>query len=118
MRDVLPLAVSVFGGTALWTATAIAGGRAEPWDSGLYWSLSYPAALALAAAIGFLFPERPWRWATLLIGTQLIVIALSAPGLGLLPLGLVALGILALPAIFLAAVAARIRRALARSEAR
>jgi hypothetical protein len=100
-------------GTALWTATAIAGGRAEPWDSALYWSASYPSALALAAAIGFLFPDRPWRWAVVLVFTQLPVMAVSAPGLGLLPLALVMLGLLSLPAILLAAVAARIRRALA-----
>ena len=107
-----PLACSCLLGTALWTATAIAGGGGEPWDSELYWSASYPCALALAAAIGFLFPDRPWRWAAVLIFSQLVVIAASAPGLGLLPLGLILLGLLSLPAIALAAVAGRIRRAL------
>jgi hypothetical protein len=113
MRDVLPCTLASLIGLALWTATAVIGDRAEPWDSTLYWSVSYPVALALAVAIGFLFPERPWRWAALLIGSQALVIAMSAPGLGLLPLGLVMLAVLALPAMALAQGAASVRTALA-----
>lgn len=113
MRDHLTLVFAGVTGTALWTMTAILGGRAEPWDSALYWSTAYPAALALCAAIGFLFPHRPWRFAAMLIGSQAFVLVLSGSGLGLLPLGLIALAVLALPGIALAALAGRIRRALA-----
>ena len=66
-----PLVLPVFryegpaavGGTALWATTALLGGRAEPWDSGFYWTISYPLALIGAMVLGYAFPGRPWRWA-------------------------------------------------------
>jgi len=106
----LPFSIATFGGLLLWTATAVAGGRAEPWDSPLYWTVSYPAALAFCLVLGLVFPERPWRWALVLIGSQLLVMAFSSPGLGLLPLGLVMLGILSLPGVVLARIGGRIGR--------
>jgi hypothetical protein len=105
--------IAAVGGTALWTATALLGGRAEPWDSGLYWTVSYPFALILAAGLGYLFPRRPWLWALLLIYSQLLVMAVSGSGLGLLPLGLMLLFVLSLPALVLAGMGAWIRRARA-----
>ena len=104
--------VSLFafvGGTALWAATAIAGDRAEPWDSGLYWTVSYPFALMLSGAFGFGFPRHPWRWALLLLYSQLAVMLLSGAGLGLLPLGLILLGVLSLPALVVAKLGAVMR---------
>jgi hypothetical protein len=105
--------IAVLGGVALWTATALLGGRAEPWDTGLYWTVSYPLALVLAAGLGYLFPRRPWLWALLLIYSQLLVMMVSGSGLGLLPLGLVLLFVLSLPALLLAGMGAWIRRATA-----
>lgn len=101
-------------GFLLWGMTALAGHRPEPWDTALYWSLSYPAALALAAILGFAFPRRAWRAAAALIGAQLPVMLLSGAGLSLLPLGLILLAILSLPAIALAEGAAFIGRRIER----
>ena len=115
MRDALPSTLASAIGLALWTGTALVGDRAEPWDSAIYWSASYPAALVLAALLGFLFPERPWRWAALLIGSQALVLAFSGAGLGLLPLGLIMLAVLALPAIVAAQAAAAVRTSLVSS---
>jgi hypothetical protein len=98
----LAYAIAAVGGVALWSATTFLGGRAEPWDNGLYWTVSYPLALLAAAALGFVYPNRPWRWALILIFSQLVVLFASGSGLGLLPLGLFVLGALSLPALALA----------------
>lgn len=106
--------VAVLFGLALWAATAYFGGRQEPWDSPLYWSASYPLALTASGLLGFWAPRQPWRWAALLIFSQILVLAASASDISLLPLGLIVLACLALPAIGLAQVGARLREWSAR----
>ena len=103
------------GGLALWITTTLLGGRAEPWDSGWYWTISYPLSLIGAAVLGYVFPSRPWRWALVLVYSQALVLAASGSGFGLLPPGLVLLAILCLPAIGLAKLGARVRLAEAAS---
>jgi len=75
--------IAAMGGTALWAAPALLGGRAEPWDSGLYWTIGYPLALIGSLALGYAFPGRPWRWA---VHSQLLVLMVS--GSGFCPWGL------------------------------
>ncbi len=116
----MPYALSLAFGSALWVATALLSGRREPWDWSGYWTVSYPIAIAMAGVLGFVFPDRPWRWALAVMFpwrwalavmfTQAIVMIAGGSGLGLLPLGLVLLAVLALPAIGLAQLAARLRR--------
>ena len=97
------------GGLALWSATALLGGRTEPWDNGSYWTISYPLALIGAAMLGYVFPSRPWRWALVLVYSQVLVMLAAGSGFGLLPLGLVLLAILCLPALALAGLGAHLR---------
>ena len=52
---------------------------------------------------------RPWRWALVLVCSQMLVMMASGSGLGLLPLGLVLLAILSLPAVAIARFGARMR---------
>jgi hypothetical protein len=101
--------IAALVGLALWAATAVLGGRAEPWDVGFYWTVSYPLALIGAAVLGYAFPSRSWRWALVLVCSQLPVMMASGSGLGLLPLGLVLLAILSLPAIAVARFGASMR---------
>lgn len=108
MEQAYPIAA--IGGVALWTLTAFIGGRAEPWDAGLYWVASYPLALLAALVLGYFFPSRPWRWALVLIFSQLPVLLVSGASFGLLPLGIIMLAFLSLPALALAAFGARARR--------
>lgn len=113
MNDVssrFPYAIAIIGGTVLWTLTAALGGRTEPWDTQGYWSFAYPLSIALAALMGYAFPQRPWRWALALTFSQLIVMILGGSGLGLLPLGLILLGILSVPAVVAASLSARFAR--------
>ena len=100
---------AAFAGMALWLATSAIGGRSEPWDAPIYWSIAYPVALVLAAGLGYFFPQRPWRWALTLMFMQAAVMVLGGAGLALLPLGLVVLGVLSLPAVLFAWLAARLR---------
>ncbi len=101
---------ATLGGAILWIVAAVAGGRTEAWDSGLYWSIAYPLTVALAGALGYVFPVRPWRWALAAMFAQLLVLVVTAAGFGLLPIGLVLFGILSLPAIGAAQFAAWLAR--------
>jgi len=103
-------AIAAIAGMALWSATAILGGRAEPWDSGFYWTVSYPLALLASALLGYLYPRRPWRWALVLINSQLLIMIAAGSDFSLLPLGLILLAVLSLPALALAGFGAQARR--------
>ncbi len=107
--------LSIVAGLVLWVLTAVIGGRAEPWDTPLYWVVSYPLAILIAGFLGYVFPQRPWRWALVVMFMQVVVMLFGGSGLGLLPLGLIFLGVLSLPAIALAKLASAIslRRAAA-----
>ncbi|HVG84623.1 MAG TPA: hypothetical protein VM820_08890 [Vicinamibacterales bacterium] len=96
-------------GVAFWLATSAVSGRREAWDSSLYWSVAYPLAIAVAGALGYLAPDRPWRWAATLMLVQAVSLAVAASSFGLLPLGLMLFGVLAVPPAALATVGARIR---------
>ena len=104
-----PFVISLGAGAVLWAATAIATRRIEPWDAGAYWTISYPLAIVLAGALGYFYPQRPWRWAVAIIFMQVPVMLVGGAGFGLLPLGMVLLGVLCMPPVLVAAVAARMR---------
>ena len=108
--DLVAYMIATVGSLALWLATSWATGRREPWDAEVYWTVSYPLAVLLAALLGFAFPHRPWRWAVIVVFSQLLVMIVGGSGVGLLPLGMVLLAVLSVPAIAAAAIAARLRR--------
>lgn len=102
-------------GVALWGAATIVSGRTEAWDSPLYWVAAYPAGIVVSFVLGYLAPERPWRWAVTLMWCQAATLAVLASSFGLLPLGLILFGVLALPPAGAASVAGVLRRRLARA---
>lgn len=108
-RAAFAYGLAAVAGMVLWFATSMVSGRREPWDSSVYWTVSYPLAIALAGVLGYLFPERPWRWAVVIILMQMVVMIAGGSGFGLLPLGLILLSVLALPGVAVARWAARIR---------
>lgn len=110
-RTFLAYLAAAVAGIALWTTTAILGGRAEPWDTGIYWTGAYPLAILISAVLGFAFPERTWRWALTLMVSQMGVMIMAGSGLGLLPLGVILILILSLPAVLAAGLAGWLRRA-------
>ena len=101
--------LSALAGLALWSVTVALTGKREPWDTDTYWTVSYPLAVISAALLGFLFPERPWRWAVMLMLMQFVVMVAMGSGLGLWPLSLIMLAALAAPAVLAGVLAARLR---------
>jgi hypothetical protein len=103
-----PYVVAVVAGMALWFAASLAGGRREAWDGPVYWSAAYPLAILVAAMIGHLWPDRPWRAVLLLFAAQFVAMCIRNGEVGnLWPLGLALFAVLALPAILAAKLAAR-----------
>jgi hypothetical protein len=85
--------------------------RREAWDTELYWLIGLPLCYLVAGALGWLGPERIWRWPLVMMGTQaLAMLLLSGSGLSLLPLGLILFAILALPGILTAWIGRCMRR--------
>ena len=93
----------------MWFATAGVSGKAEAWDSSLYWAATYPLAIGLAGYLGYRSPQKPWRWGLAVMFAQALALAMSGSDFGLLPLGLVLFSVLALPAVGLAQLMARFR---------
>ena len=108
MSDRIAYAVTVAGGALLWIATAKLAGRTEAWDAPTYWTITYPLAIALAGAVGFLAPRRAWRWGLAVFLAQAVALAVAASSFGLMPLGMILFGVLSMPAVAAATVAARL----------
>jgi hypothetical protein len=102
--------LAALAGAVIWLAIAAASGRAEAWDSPLYFQFGLPLAVLVSAVLGWLVPERPWRWSMILMTAQWAAMALTAPVGTLWPLGLVAFLVLAVPGVIAATLAARLRR--------
>ena len=102
-RTSTPAIVAVVAGFLLWLVAGEISGRREPWDATIFWLTFYPLGIGIAAGLGGLFPDRPWRWALLLFGGQFLGMCVRNAEIGSLgPLGLVAFGLLSLPAVFAA----------------
>ena len=87
-------AIAIAAGGASWLYVSWVSGRREAWDSGLYYSLALPVLGVVAAALGFILPERAWRWGMVPFGAQALAAVALNPSGNLLPLGLVLFGIL------------------------
>lgn len=106
----MPYVPSVIAGMLLWFAGAEFTGRHEAWDSGLYWTVFYPLALAACGLLGYRFPERPHRWALALFFAQSVAMGIRNGEIGnLFPLGLIVFGVLSLPGIAVAKLGARMK---------
>jgi hypothetical protein len=83
----------------------------------VYWVAAYPAGIVVSFVLGYLVPDRPWRWALALMWCQAATLAVLAASFGLLPLGLILFGVLAVPPAGAGALAAVLRRRLGRAPA-
>ena len=108
---VASFAIALGAGAAVWILASIVGGRPEAWDTDAYWTVGYPLALLVSGGLGYLFPERPWRWALAVFAGQFVAMVARNGEIGALaPLGLALFEILALPAVAVAMVASRMHR--------
>ena len=103
-------AIAAATGAGLWLAVMLMSGKREAWDSPLYWIAAYPAGIAVAGALGYFAPARPWRWSFALMSAQAATMVVAASSFGLLPLGLIMFAALALPGAAVAAFASAARR--------
>lgn len=109
-RAGVPIAIAAAVGMVLWLAVTLAAGVREAWDTGAYWSVAYPAALGACAVLGYLFPQRPWRWAVVLFLAQFAAMILRNGELGSLwPLGLALFAVLSLPGMLAARLGSRLK---------
>ncbi|MBN1239315.1 MAG: hypothetical protein JXB36_12500 [Gammaproteobacteria bacterium] len=98
--------IALGGGALLWLGTMAVTGSREAWDAPLYWRVTYPLCIALAAFLAYVEPSRSWRWAFAVMLVQPVVMLLtSGSSFGLLPIGLVLFAILAVPPIIAARIA-------------
>jgi len=112
-RTALPLAIAAVAGVALWLGASLISGKREAWDAAIYWTAAYPLAVILSGLLGFLFPQRPWRWALALFLFQFVGMAIRNGELGgLWPLGLIMFSVLSVPGILLALGASWLRAKL------
>jgi hypothetical protein len=107
----IPVAISVAAGIALWLVASALTGKREPWDASAYWAVVYPAAILMSAFLGYSYPERPWRWALVLFESQFLAMCIRNGELGnLWPLGMAVFAIITLPGIAAAKLASRFSR--------
>jgi hypothetical protein len=115
--NVIPVAIAVVAGILAWDLVRLLGVRPEAWDDANYWLIGYPLMLIAAFILGLGFPERPWRWAAIIVGAQAVwafFLALAADGLpNLFPLGLIMFALLGLPCIAAAYAGRWLNRRLA-----
>ena len=95
-------AVAVVAGVVSWVYLAQVSGRREPWDDEIYFTAVLPALGLLGGVLGFVVPEKPWRWGLIPFGGQAAAAFVQNPTANLLPLGLIAFaffgGVCAIPA--------------------
>jgi hypothetical protein len=117
-RDYWLYLLAAVGGAAVWIFVAIASGRKEAWDSGVYFSVGIPAVCLISMAFGFFEPSRPWRWGVAPVVGQFVWMLLTQGPGNLLPLGMVVFGVLTIPPIIAARIGTSIaaRRAGRRNE--
>ena len=105
-RDFWFHAAAVAGGAFMWILVSLASGRKEAWDSSLYFAAGIPAVCVLSLVLGYLAPNRSWRWGVEpCIGQFAWLLLSQGPG-NLLPLGIIMFGVLSVPSILSAWVGA------------
>ena len=69
-----------------------------------------PLAIVGCALLGYLYPDRPWRWALVLFEAQFVAMCIRNGELGnLWPMGMGLFAIVALPGVVAAKVASQFR---------
>lgn len=106
--------ISVMSGIAVWLTISFFTGEREAWDSRYYFTYGLPLMVLLAGVLGFVVPNRPWRWAVTVMASQALVAILQNPTANLLPLGLLVFVVLSIPLLISAYLGGVLRRRLGR----
>ncbi|MBA5872567.1 MAG: hypothetical protein GDA68_21630 [Nitrospira sp. CR2.1] len=98
------------GGIVVRVLVSVVSHTREAWDSDLYFTFGLPAFCAPSAMLGYLEPDKSWRWGAVpLAGEMVCTLLTQGPG-NLFPLGIVMFGIIALPSIGTAQLGALLGR--------
>lgn len=111
---VVQIAVPLSAGLGLWLLVCLIGGTSEPWDAPGYWTVAYPASIALSGVLGFGCDRRGWLAGLMVTLAQFPVMLVLAGAGPMSVAGLILLGALAVPAAALSAATSRIGRTLRR----
>ena len=95
---------------AYWQLVSTLTGAPEPWDARAYWTLAYPASVALSAIAGRFLGKRAWLAGIVVTFAQLPVMWLNNGSGPLWAVGLLFLMMLAIPCALVSALAGRFRR--------
>ena len=112
----LYLAAAVCG-AAVWIVIALASGRKEAWDSGLYFSVGIPAVCLVSMTFAFFEPNRSWegggscRWSDSLFGCFFH----WDPAI-YCPFGVIVFGVLSVPPIIAAWIGAFIATKIGKTQ--
>ena len=115
-RDFWFYVIAAMSGILVWVAVASVSGRREAWDSSAYFQFGIPALCLVSLIMGYLSPDRAWRWGAVPLAAQLAWMLVTQGAGNLLPLGLIVGGILAVPSILTARFGAFFRRRTARPD--
>jgi hypothetical protein len=107
-RPAVPVMLAFLAGALLWFAASLLTARREPWDSSAYWAVVYPLSIVGCAALGYRYPDRPWRWALVLFEAQFVAMCVRTGEVGnLWPMGMALFAIVAIPGVVAARVASQ-----------
>jgi hypothetical protein len=107
-------AAALSSGIVVWILISSFSGKREAWDSDSYFTLGMPVVCLLAGVLGYIQPERPWRWGSVPLVGQGVWMFVSQGFGNLFPLGIAVLGLFALPSIVTAKIGAAISSRAAR----
>ena len=93
-----------------WTVVSAVTGAEEPWDLASYWTIIYPAALALSVILGTVLKSSQWSAGAVVMLSQIPVV-LAISGISpLLGIGVIYAAVLSIPAITLSWLAGKLRQ--------
>lgn len=95
----LPYAILLTAGGLYWALLCQMSGTNEPWDAAAYWTLWYPASLALSAMAGCFLKSRGWLAGALLTFAQIPILWLNTETDFAWAVALPFLCVLAIPAV-------------------
>ncbi|MGV6395159.1 hypothetical protein ACTUVN_000188 [Pseudomonas caspiana] len=106
MAFIATCVVSLF----FWTVVSAITGAGEPWDLASYWTIIYPAALALSVILGAVLRSSQWSAGAVVMLSQIpVVLAISGTS-PLLAVGIIYAAFLSIPAITLSWLAGKLRQ--------
>lgn len=108
MNRLLPVMVVAIASGLYWQLVCRIGAVTEPWDAAGYWSIWYPASIALAAVAGAVFVRRTWLAGVIVTFAQLPVMWFHSRTGEMWMLGVLFCGALAITPTLVAALSGRL----------